>query len=179
VRKKAEPCFHEKSSIKTGRIFCLVQVQSNQSNPSAKNSHSSRSVPRPEPDEGRRPLNHKSLSARRTRPGTKQLVIFFSRIQQRLYGISRGGRCPLEHNRAEFARDHVRLGSCSVREDRSCQNGLLTSLLRRPPRWPRCPSCVRNQADFFCGKLNGITFPHSSGGIHFLAFLLKLSGMKN
>jgi hypothetical protein len=35
------------------------------------------------------------------------------------------------------------------------------------------------QADFFCGKLNGITFPHSSGGIHFVAFFLKLLGTKN
>ena len=36
-----------------------------------------------------------------------------------------------------------------------------------------------SQADFFCGKLNGITFPYSSGGIHFRAFFLKLPGMKN
>jgi hypothetical protein len=36
-----------------------------------------------------------------------------------------------------------------------------------------------SQADFFCGKLNGITFPYSSGGIHFVAFFLKLLGMKN
>jgi hypothetical protein len=35
------------------------------------------------------------------------------------------------------------------------------------------------QADFFCGKLNGITFPYSSGGIHFVAFFLKLLGTKN
>jgi hypothetical protein len=35
------------------------------------------------------------------------------------------------------------------------------------------------QADFFCGKLNGITFPYSSGGIHFVAFFVKLLGMKN
>jgi hypothetical protein len=41
------------------------------------------------------------------------------------------------------------------------------------------PPRIQNQADFFCGKLNGITFPYSSGGIHFRAFLLKLSGMKN
>jgi hypothetical protein len=40
------------------------------------------------------------------------------------------------------------------------------------------PSGV-SQADFFCGKLNGITFPYSSGGIHFVAFFLKLLGMKN
>jgi hypothetical protein len=38
---------------------------------------------------------------------------------------------------------------------------------------------MRRQADFFCGKLNGITFPYSSGGIHFLAFLLKPLGTKN
>ena len=37
----------------------------------------------------------------------------------------------------------------------------------------------QHQADFFCGKLNGITFPYSSGGIHFFAFFLKLSGTKN
>jgi hypothetical protein len=37
----------------------------------------------------------------------------------------------------------------------------------------------RRQADFFCGKLNGITFPYSSGGIHFGAFFLKPLGMKN
>jgi hypothetical protein len=37
----------------------------------------------------------------------------------------------------------------------------------------------QRQADFFCGKLNGITFPYSSGGIHFLAFFLKLLGTKN
>ena len=36
-----------------------------------------------------------------------------------------------------------------------------------------------SQADFFCGKLNGITFPYSSGGIHFVAFFLKLLGTKN
>jgi hypothetical protein len=34
----------------------------------------------------------------------------------------------------------------------------------------------RRQADFFCGKLNGITFPHSSG---FVAFFLKPTGTKN
>ena len=33
-------------------------------------------------------------------------------------------------------------------------------------------------ADFFFGK-NGITVPHSSGGIHFVAFFLKLQGTKN
>jgi len=33
--------------------------------------------------------------------------------------------------------------------------------------------------DFFCGKLNGITFPYSSGGIHFVASFLKLLGTKN
>ena len=33
---------------------------------------------------------------------------------------------------------------------------------------------MRRQADFFCGKLNGITFPYSSGRIHFVAFFLKL-----
>jgi hypothetical protein len=37
----------------------------------------------------------------------------------------------------------------------------------------------QRQADFFCGKLNGITFPYSSGGIHFGAFLEKLLGTKN
>lgn len=37
----------------------------------------------------------------------------------------------------------------------------------------------QRQADFFCGTLNGITFPYSSGGIHFFAFFLKLSGTKN
>jgi len=37
----------------------------------------------------------------------------------------------------------------------------------------------QRQADFFCGKLNGITFPYSSGGIHFVAFLPKLLGTKN
>jgi hypothetical protein len=36
-----------------------------------------------------------------------------------------------------------------------------------------------SQADFFCGKLNGITFPYSSGGIHFVAFFAKLLGTKN
>jgi len=36
-----------------------------------------------------------------------------------------------------------------------------------------------SQADFFCGKLNGITFPYSSGRIHFVAFFLKLLGTKN
>jgi hypothetical protein len=34
----------------------------------------------------------------------------------------------------------------------------------------------RRQADFFCGKRNGITFPYSSG---FVAFFLKLTGTKN
>jgi hypothetical protein len=38
---------------------------------------------------------------------------------------------------------------------------------------------MRRQADFFCGKLNGITFPYSSGCIHFVSFLLKLLGTKN
>jgi hypothetical protein len=37
----------------------------------------------------------------------------------------------------------------------------------------------QGQADFFCGKPNGITFPYSSGGIHFVAFFLKLLGTKN
>ena len=37
----------------------------------------------------------------------------------------------------------------------------------------------QRQADFFCGKLNGITFPYSCGGIHFVAFFLKLLGTKN
>jgi hypothetical protein len=36
-----------------------------------------------------------------------------------------------------------------------------------------------SQADLFCGKLNGITFPYSSGGTHFPAFFLKLAGTKN
>ncbi len=47
------------------------------------------------------------------------------------------------------------------------------------PNEVRDPHFTRNPANFFCARLNGITFPHSSGGIHFLAFLLKLSGMKN
>jgi hypothetical protein len=38
---------------------------------------------------------------------------------------------------------------------------------------------MRRQADFFCGNLNGITFPYSSGRIHFMAFFLKLLGTKN
>jgi hypothetical protein len=38
---------------------------------------------------------------------------------------------------------------------------------------------MRRQADFVCGKLNGITFPYSSGRIHFVAFFLKLLGTKN
>ena len=38
---------------------------------------------------------------------------------------------------------------------------------------------MKRQADFFCGKLNGITFPCSSGGIHFVAFFLKLLRTKN
>jgi hypothetical protein len=37
----------------------------------------------------------------------------------------------------------------------------------------------QRQADFFCGKGNGITFPYSSGGTHFVAFFLKPSGVKN
>ena len=37
----------------------------------------------------------------------------------------------------------------------------------------------QRQADFFCGKLNGITFPYSSGDIHFVAFFVKLLGTKN
>jgi len=37
----------------------------------------------------------------------------------------------------------------------------------------------QRQADFFCGKPNGITFPYCSGGIHFLAFFVKLLGTKN
>lgn len=35
-----------------------------------------------------------------------------------------------------------------------------------------------SQADFL-GKLNGITFPYSSGGLHFGARFLKLLGTKN
>jgi len=38
---------------------------------------------------------------------------------------------------------------------------------------------MRRQADFFCGKLNGITFPYSSGRIHFVVFFRKLLGTKN
>jgi len=38
---------------------------------------------------------------------------------------------------------------------------------------------MRRQADFFCGRLNGITFPYSAGRIHFVAFFLKLLGTKN
>jgi hypothetical protein len=46
--------------------------------------------------------------------------------------------------------------------------------------WKRLFSnATRRQADFFCGKLNGITFPYSSGRVHFVAFLLKLLGTKN
>jgi hypothetical protein len=37
----------------------------------------------------------------------------------------------------------------------------------------------QHQADFFCGKLNGITFPYCSGGIHFVTFFVKLLGTKN
>jgi hypothetical protein len=37
----------------------------------------------------------------------------------------------------------------------------------------------QHQADFFCGKANGITFPYSSCAIHFVAFLVKLLGTKN
>jgi hypothetical protein len=37
----------------------------------------------------------------------------------------------------------------------------------------------RRQADFFCGRLNGITSPYCSGRIHFAAFFLKLLGTKN
>ena len=46
-------------------------------------------------------------------------------------------------------------------------------------RYGLVSSTIRRQADFFCGKLNGITFPYSPGGVHFLAFFLKLLGMKN
>ena len=52
-----------------------------------------------------------------------------------------------------------------------------SAALAEPPR-PVHPENQR-QADFFCGKLNGITFPYSSGGIHFIAFFLKLPGTKN
>jgi hypothetical protein len=38
---------------------------------------------------------------------------------------------------------------------------------------------MRRQADFLCGKRNGITFPYSSGRIHFVAFFMKLLGTKN
>jgi hypothetical protein len=37
----------------------------------------------------------------------------------------------------------------------------------------------QGQADFFWGMLNGITFPYSSAGNHFVAFFLKLLGTKN
>ena len=38
----------------------------------------------------------------------------------------------------------------------------------------------RRQADFiFCGKRNGISFPYSSGRIHFVVLFLKLAGTKN
>jgi hypothetical protein len=37
----------------------------------------------------------------------------------------------------------------------------------------------QRQADFLCGKLNGITFPYAAGGIHFVAFFLKLLGTQN
>jgi hypothetical protein len=40
-------------------------------------------------------------------------------------------------------------------------------------------TAMRRQADFFCGKLNGITFPYSSGRVHFVAFFLKLIDTKN
>jgi hypothetical protein len=40
-----------------------------------------------------------------------------------------------------------------------------------------CPSISRRcQADFLCGKPNGITFPCCSDGIHLVAFFLKLLG---
>jgi hypothetical protein len=57
----------------------------------------------------------------------------------------------------------------------------LTRYFARPPSRSRPPraSGESAQADFFCGKLNGITFPYSSGGIHFTAFFLKLLGTKN
>jgi hypothetical protein len=54
----------------------------------------------------------------------------------------------------------------------------LTSAALRSRAGPVHPENQR-QADFFCGKLNGITFPYSSGGIHFVAFFLKLLGTKN
>jgi hypothetical protein len=41
------------------------------------------------------------------------------------------------------------------------------------------PTTIRRYADFFCGKRNGITFPYSSGRIHFVVFFLKLLGTKN
>jgi hypothetical protein len=37
---------------------------------------------------------------------------------------------------------------------------------------------LRCQAGFFC-EVNGITFPYSSLGIHFVAFFLNLPGTKN
>ena len=52
-------------------------------------------------------------------------------------------------------------------------------------RWPShegshlATANIGRQADFFSGTWNGITFPHSSGGIHFVAFFLKLPGTKN
>jgi hypothetical protein len=41
------------------------------------------------------------------------------------------------------------------------------------------PTTIRRYADFFCGKRKGITFPYSSGCIHFVAFFLKPTGTKN
>ena len=57
----------------------------------------------------------------------------------------------------------------------------MTRYFARLPSRSRPPRASREsaQADFFCGKLNGITFPYSSGGIHFVAFFVKLLGTKN
>jgi len=63
-------------------------------------------------------------------------------------------------------------------QNQRCENGFLTTHATAASGRTRCPR-IPNQADFFRGKMNGITFPYSSGGIHFRAFLLKLSGMKN
>jgi hypothetical protein len=59
-----------------------------------------------------------------------------------------------------------------------------TPVARSAPWFVRLPRDAEDrenscQADFFCGKPNGITFPYSSSGIHFVAFFLKLLGTKN
>jgi len=40
-------------------------------------------------------------------------------------------------------------------------------------------SNTSHQAGFFSGALNGITFPYSAGGIHFVPLFLNPLGMKN